>query len=254
MATHNRWMKQASPSLCVKKYRPGRNRRDDADDREGVSNGRRNSCRRRTCGDGRTSRYGRGRRSPWPKRRATPCRRGALGEADETWPRIVEDAARGQLKDVYAPVDAFGQERKPSLQEYPAIPWDKINLGQFNLVPKMATRTLQRIGDGWGTFRIIPMESGRGCPYGCEFCTVTGFFGDSIRFRTNESVVNELLLLKAVAKSEGGKSPSSSSTIISRSISSARNHCCATSSRPTRRCTGWRKSAPICCAMRNSWT
>src|SRR5438309_11567839 len=129
----------------------------------------------------------------------------ALGEADETWPKIVEDAARGQLKDIYAPVDAFGQERKPSLKEYPAIPWDKINLSQFNLVPKMAAHTLQRIGDGWGTFRIIPMESGRGCPYGCEFCTVTGFFGDSIRFRTNESVVNELLLLKAVAKSEGGQ-------------------------------------------------
>jgi radical SAM superfamily enzyme YgiQ (UPF0313 family) len=49
------------------------------------------------------------------------------------------------------------------------------------------------------------MESGRGCPYGCEFCTVTGFFGDSIRFRTNESVVNELLLLKARAKSERGQ-------------------------------------------------
>jgi radical SAM superfamily enzyme YgiQ (UPF0313 family) len=129
----------------------------------------------------------------------------ALGEADETWPRIVEDAACGKLKEVYAPVDAFGQERKPTLQPYPAIPWDKINLEQFNLVPKMATRTLQRIGEGWGTFRIIPMESGRGCPYGCEFCTVTGFFGDSIRFRTNESVVNELLLLKARAKSEGGQ-------------------------------------------------
>ena len=49
------------------------------------------------------------------------------------------------------------------------------------------------------------MESGRGCPYGCEFCTVTGFFGDSIRFRTNESVVNELLRLKARAKAEGGQ-------------------------------------------------
>src|SRR4030081_352464 len=129
----------------------------------------------------------------------------ALGEADATWPRIVEDAARGQLKDVYSPVDDFGQERKPSLKEYPAIPWDKINLDQFNLVPKMVKRTLQRISDGWGTFRIIPMESGRGCPYGCEFCTVTGFFGDSIRFRTNESVVNELLLLKARARSEGGQ-------------------------------------------------
>ncbi len=27
----------------------------------------------------------------------------ALGEADDTWPRIVEDAARGELKDIYAP-------------------------------------------------------------------------------------------------------------------------------------------------------
>ena len=60
----------------------------------------------------------------------------ALGEADETWPQIVDDAARGELKDIYAPVDEFGQERKPSLQDYPAIPWDKIDLDQFNLVPK----------------------------------------------------------------------------------------------------------------------
>ena len=88
----------------------------------------------------------------------------ALGEADETWPQIVADAANGNLKDLYSPVDAFGQERKPSLKDYPAIPWDKINLDQFNLVPKMATKTLGRIGEGWGTFRIIPMESGRGCP------------------------------------------------------------------------------------------
>jgi radical SAM superfamily enzyme YgiQ (UPF0313 family) len=129
----------------------------------------------------------------------------ALGEADETWPKIVEDAACGKLKDVYAPVDEFGQERKPNLKQYPVIPWDKTSLDQFNLVPKIAAKTLKRIGDGWGTFRIIPMESGRGCPYGCEFCTVTGFFGDSIRFRSNESVVSELLLLKARAKRDGGQ-------------------------------------------------
>ncbi|MBZ5657844.1 MAG: B12-binding domain-containing radical SAM protein [Acidobacteriia bacterium] len=129
----------------------------------------------------------------------------ALGEADDTWPRIVEDAARGQLKDVYAPVDAFGQESKPSLKEYPDIPWQSIDLKQFNLVPKAARSTLQKIGEGWGTFRIVPVESGRGCPYGCEFCTVTGFFGDSIRFRTNQSVVSELLRLKALARSEKGQ-------------------------------------------------
>jgi radical SAM superfamily enzyme YgiQ (UPF0313 family) len=129
----------------------------------------------------------------------------ALGEADETWPRIVNDAARGQLKDIYAPVDADGKQKKPSLKDYPAIPWNSIDLNQFNLVPKIFKPMLDRIGEGWGTFRIVPVESGRGCPYGCEFCTVTGFFGDSIRFRTNESVVNELLMLKARARKEKGQ-------------------------------------------------
>src|SRR5579859_6469149 len=128
----------------------------------------------------------------------------ALGEADETWPLIVADAARGQLKDIYTPVDSAGKERKPPLKDYPVIPWDKIDLHQFNVLPKVVYPLLSKVGEGWGTFRIIPVESGRGCPYGCEFCTVTGFFGDSIRFRSNESVVNELLLLKARARKEKG--------------------------------------------------
>jgi radical SAM superfamily enzyme YgiQ (UPF0313 family) len=129
----------------------------------------------------------------------------ALGEADETWPMIVEDAARGQLKDIYAPVDEMGKERKPSLQPYPSIPWDAMDLSQFNLIPGFLRSILKRSVKGWASFRIFPIESGRGCPYGCEFCTVTGFFGDSIRFRANESVVDELLRLKARARREGGK-------------------------------------------------
>lgn len=124
----------------------------------------------------------------------------ALGEADETWPRIVEDAARGQLKEIYAPLDEKGVERKPSLQPYPEIPWETYNLDQFNMVPKFAQPLLRRYGGGWSAVRLIPIESGRGCPYGCEFCTVTGFFGDSIRFRSNESVVSELLRLKRHAR------------------------------------------------------
>src|SRR5207248_3140307 len=129
----------------------------------------------------------------------------ALGEADETWPRIVEDAARGELKEVYEPVDETGKEHKPSLQPYPAIPWETLDLDQFNLVPKFMRPILDRLKVNMHSFRMIPIETGRGCPYGCEFCTVTGFFGDSIRFRSNESVVDELLRLKARARSEGGQ-------------------------------------------------
>ena len=72
-------------------------------------------------------------------------------------------------------------------------------------MPGVLKPLLSRVGPGWGTFRIIPIESGRGCPYGCEFCTVTGFFGDSVRFRTNESIVSEILALKERAASEGGQ-------------------------------------------------
>jgi len=130
----------------------------------------------------------------------------ALGEADETWPLIVADAAKGCLKDIYEPErDAKGMDRKPSLQPYPFIPWDTLDLQQFNLVPRPFRRLLSRLSSGWGTFRIVPIETGRGCPYGCEFCTVTGFFGDSIRFRTNESVVEEMLRLKARARRERGQ-------------------------------------------------
>lgn len=130
----------------------------------------------------------------------------ALGEADETWPLIVEDAARGELKEVYQPEhDAKGLDKKPSLQPYPSIPWETLDLDQFSLVPKIFRPLLSKLGSGWGKFHVVPLETGRGCPYGCEFCTVTGFFGDSIRFRTNESVVEEMLSLKARARRERGQ-------------------------------------------------
>ncbi|MDM7921610.1 MAG: radical SAM protein [Pyrinomonadaceae bacterium] len=130
----------------------------------------------------------------------------ALGEADETWPLIVRDAANGELKEVYTPeVDAKGNDKKPSLQNYPHIPWETLDLEQFSLVPKFLRPLMSRMGAGWGKFFVVPIETGRGCPYGCEFCTVTGFFGDSIRFRSNESVVEELLRLKARARQEKGQ-------------------------------------------------
>ena len=132
----------------------------------------------------------------------------ALGEADDTWPLIVADAERGELAEVYMPVNRDGKEVKPPLTDYPLIPWETIDLKQFNLishVPSWLLSIMQMMGMPWKSLYVVPIESGRGCPYGCDFCTVTGFFGDSIRFRTDDSVVEELLRLKARARREQGQ-------------------------------------------------
>ena len=132
----------------------------------------------------------------------------ALGEADDIWPKIVADAEAGRLKEVYEPVDETGKEVKPSLNDYPHIPWEDLDLSQFDLmskIPNWGRYLLRKAGNTWKGLYVVPIESGRGCPYGCDFCTVTGFFGDSIRFRSDQSVVDEMLRLKARARKEGSR-------------------------------------------------
>jgi radical SAM superfamily enzyme YgiQ (UPF0313 family) len=131
----------------------------------------------------------------------------ALGEADYTWPRIVQDAASGNLQEIYAPVASDNREVKPSLGDYPEIPWETIPLEQFNMIgklPRIVRSLLKKKTKSWDSFYVLPIESGRGCPYGCDFCTVTGFFGDSIRFRSNESVIAELRRVKNRARADRG--------------------------------------------------
>lgn len=129
----------------------------------------------------------------------------AVGEADATWPLIVRDAQQGRLQDIYEAVDDEGVPSKPLLDNYPQIPWEKLDLSPFNRIPGPLRRVMAHCKTGWETFHIIPIESGRGCPYGCDFCTVTGFFGSAVRFRSNASVVEEMLRLKAMAARSRGK-------------------------------------------------
>src|SRR6185503_4897437 len=72
----------------------------------------------------------------------------ALGEADYTWPRIVADAAAGKLQEIYKPVNERDVEVKPSLTDYPVIPWENIDLKQFDLmakVPRFVRSFLRRL-------------------------------------------------------------------------------------------------------------
>src|SRR5678810_1198423 len=84
----------------------------------------------------------------------------ALGEADEYWADIVEDAANGTLKETYQPkLDEKGNDFKPSLQPYPHIPWESLDLEQFSLVPGIFKPLMSKMGEGWGKFFVVPIET-----------------------------------------------------------------------------------------------
>ena len=40
--------------------------------------------------------------------------------------------------------------------------------------------------------RIIPVQTSRGCPFNCSFCSVTGMFGKKYRYRSTERIIQEL--------------------------------------------------------------
>jgi len=42
--------------------------------------------------------------------------------------------------------------------------------------------------------QTIPVQTSRGCPFNCEFCSVTGMFGKKYRFRSTKNIIKELRL------------------------------------------------------------
>jgi radical SAM superfamily enzyme YgiQ (UPF0313 family) len=87
------------------------------------------------------------------------------GDAEGAWPRILEDARRGRLGGIYR-----GE-------------------GRGELRGVVADRGLFR---GKGYFPVALVETGRGCPYACEFCSVSAFNGATYRRRPTAEVIAEL--------------------------------------------------------------
>ncbi|OFV81945.1 MAG: hypothetical protein A3D93_00650 [Acidobacteria bacterium RIFCSPHIGHO2_12_FULL_67_30] len=118
----------------------------------------------------------------------------ACGEADDLWPQMLADFEGGRLQKVYR------TEEKPSLENYPLINWQGMDFKQFTLLPRWTYRLLRAAGYERFDINATPLETGRGCPYRCDFCTVSPFFGEKVRFRTNESVVEELRMLQRLGR------------------------------------------------------
>ncbi len=93
------------------------------------------------------------------------CDSVAVGECDELWPQIIEDAARGRLQRRY-------QGR----------------LSELGVTYGAARQELQPINV---TYDVSSIQTSRGCPVGCEYCSVTEFNGAAIRRRDIDGIIEE---------------------------------------------------------------
>jgi radical SAM superfamily enzyme YgiQ (UPF0313 family) len=89
-----------------------------------------------------------------------------VGEAEDVWPGLLADLEAGRLAKVY---------RADGLIDTASIP--------------VARRS---IFDGKGYLLTNTIQTTRGCPYDCEFCSVTAYFGRKYRKRPVDAVLAEL--------------------------------------------------------------
>lgn len=93
-----------------------------------------------------------------------------VGEAEGVWPRLVSDAASGQMQKIY---------RAGKLTDLQGLPKPRRDL---------LSRTRYQ-----GNIRIpIGVETSRGCPYDCEFCCIGTTLGQQYRVRPVQEVIAEI--------------------------------------------------------------
>ena len=91
-----------------------------------------------------------------------------LSEAEDAWPALLADFKRGALQPVY-------QTPLPDLAGRPDARRDLFRSKKY--IPFQVVQTM------------------RGCPYPCEFCSVSTANGTTMRFRSADEVLRELFRL-----------------------------------------------------------
>lgn len=94
-----------------------------------------------------------------------------IGEAEEIWPQLIHDFKEHRLQKFYK-ASSF-----PDLKSSPIPRWDLLKSESY------VVNTLQ---------------VGRGCPYNCNFCSVTAFNGRRYRHKSLERVIKEIQTLQEI--------------------------------------------------------
>jgi radical SAM superfamily enzyme YgiQ (UPF0313 family) len=92
-----------------------------------------------------------------------------IGEAEEVWPKLIEDLRRGQMRRIYQGNGFVNPSNLP-------LPKRELLNGKSYLPLKL-------------------VETTRGCPHRCDFCGVSKFFGYRYRSRPIEEIERELKTL-----------------------------------------------------------
>jgi radical SAM superfamily enzyme YgiQ (UPF0313 family) len=92
-----------------------------------------------------------------------------LGEVEDSWGAILKDAVDGRLRPMYNFLGA-----PPDLRDKP--------------IPRASLRTQGKfVLKGSGT-----IDAGRGCPFGCSFCTIINVQGRKMRCRSAEQILRQI--------------------------------------------------------------
>ena len=89
-----------------------------------------------------------------------------LGEAEGVWPRVLSDFKGGSLKSFY--------------QAETLCRLNRLRIPRRELLHRSAY------------FFVNTIQTTRGCPFDCEFCAVTSFYGRTYRVRPVEDVMSEI--------------------------------------------------------------
>ncbi|MEI7727085.1 MAG: radical SAM protein [Bacteroidota bacterium] len=95
------------------------------------------------------------------------------GEAEETWPKFLEDLKAGSYQRIYKNVS------KPDMTKTPAPRWE------------LLARDLS-------SYTSVLLQTTRGCPFDCSFCDVIYTFGRKLRSKTIDQVLEEVRRLSVL--------------------------------------------------------
>jgi radical SAM superfamily enzyme YgiQ (UPF0313 family) len=109
--------------------------------------------------------------SKMPEEALQHCDSILVGEAEDLWANMLRDFDTENLKRIYRHDNGY-----PSLSNRPAPDWD--------------------IYRGKGYLPVHFIETTRGCPHNCEYCSVTSSFGGKFRNRPVDEVEREIQNLK----------------------------------------------------------